>query len=276
MSGARQGSGGTDAIQDSVNRYFDSTSSYWDDIYAGSNLQGVIYQQRQRTVLELVDEAAAGERSHVLEIGCGAGHLTVQLAERGMRIDAVDASAEMVAATSARAARAGLDGAVDVQVADVHSLPFPSESFDLVVAVGVIPWLHSARQAVAEMGRVLRPGGELVLTADNRARLLSFTDPRAMLALSPLKRAYELVRRRRGQAASTLHYPRQVDRYLRHAALEPQRRQTVGFGPFAIFGRPLFANERSLQINRRMQELADRGGPLRWTGWHYVVRAKRH
>ena len=120
----------------------------------------------------------------------------------------------MVDATAGRADERGLGERVTVEVADVHALPFASGHFDLVVAVGVIPWLHSPGGAVREMARVLRPGGTLVLTADNRARLVSFTDPRAMLGLSPLKHAQVALRRRRGLATSRLDFPRSIDRLL--------------------------------------------------------------
>src|SRR5437588_724761 len=69
-------------VQDNVNTHFDATVSYWDEVYGDETLQGVIYQQRQAAALEYVDAADLPTPAHVLEIGCGAGHLTVRLAER--------------------------------------------------------------------------------------------------------------------------------------------------------------------------------------------------
>jgi ubiquinone/menaquinone biosynthesis C-methylase UbiE len=263
-------------VQAHVNRHFDSTASYWDGVYRGADLQGVIYQQRQAAVLDYVDGAGLPSGARALEIGCGAGHLTVRLAERGLRVEAIDASEAMVAATAGRAREAGLHERIDAQLADVHALPCASASFDLVVAVGVIPWLHSPGDAVAEIARVLRPSGQLVLTADNRARLVSFTDPRAILALSPLKRVYDWSRKRRGVATSRLHYPHRVDRLLEQHSLRPVQRKTVGFGPLSLLGRPIAGDARGVRVHRRLQALADRGTPgVRWTGWHYVVRAEK-
>lgn len=263
-------------VQRHVNRHFDSTASYWDAVYRDADLQGVIYQQRQAAVLDYVEAAGLPPGARALEIGCGAGHLTVQLAERGLHVDAVDASEAMVEATADRARAAGLDGNVSVVVADVHTLPFAADHFDLVIAVGVIPWLHSPGEAVGEMARVLRPAGQLVLTADNRARLISFTDPRAILALTPLKRVYDRARKRRGLATSRLDSPRRVDRLLGRWPLHMLERRTVGFGPLSFLGRPIFDDVRGIRVNRRLQALADRGVPaLRWTGWHYVVRAQK-
>jgi SAM-dependent methyltransferase len=271
------GEGRAGVVQEHVTAHFDSTASYWDAVYRDGDVQGLIYRMRQAVVLDNVVAAKLPHEAPVLEIGCGAGHLTAELAGRGLRVDAVDASQAMVDVTASRMAEAGLAERVTVATADVHALPFEADSFDLVVAVGVIPWLHSPGDAVREMARVLRPGGQVILTADNRARLTSFTDPRAILALTPLRRAWVALRRRRGSLASSrLDFPKRIDELLAQSGLRPLARRTVGFGPMSFLGRSVFREERSIEINDRLQAMADRGVPgLRWTGWHYVVRAEK-
>jgi ubiquinone/menaquinone biosynthesis C-methylase UbiE len=259
-----------------VNTHFDATVSYWDEVYRSGELQGVIYQQRQAAVLDYVDASELAEGARTLEIGCGAGHLTVELARRGLRVNAVDSSPGMVELTSKHARDAQLNGHVEVGVADVHALPFESEHFDLVVAVGVIPWLHSPAIAIEEMARVLRTGGELILTADNGARLSSLTDPRGILALTPLRRIYHSLRNSPVQAVSYLYFPRRINRLARRAGFTALARRTVGFGPLSFMGRALFSEKRAVRINARLQALADAGAPgLRWVGWHYVLRAAK-
>lgn len=51
----------------------------------------------------------------------------------------------------------GLDDSMPVALAAAYHLPFPSGELDLVVALGLLPWLHDAPRAVAELVRVLRP-----------------------------------------------------------------------------------------------------------------------
>ena len=266
----------TEKVQADVNAHFDSSASYWDGVYRGDSLQGAIYQRRQAAVLEYVDAAGLVPGSRALEIGCGAGHLTIELVERGLGVVAVDASQAMVESTAERAREAGLSDRVTVESADVHALPYGDGEFALVVAVGVIPWLHSPAAAVAEISRVLRPGGELVLTCDNRARVISFTDPRAILALSPLRDMLVARRARAGLASSRLHYPHTIDDLLTESSLQPLAGRTVGFGPLSFLGRPIFSEARAMRVDARLQGLADRDVPgVRSTGWHYIVRARR-
>jgi ubiquinone/menaquinone biosynthesis C-methylase UbiE len=263
-------------FQKNVNTHFDSTVSYWDQVYREDDLQGRIYRHRQSAVLTYIDAAGLQPGSRVLEIGCGAGHLTMQLAERGLRVQAIDASPAMVELTAERAREKGFEQLVNVGAADVHALPFPAGDFQLVVAVGVLPWLHTPASAVREMARVLSDDGQVVLTADNGARLTSFTDPREILARTPLRGLYHRLRKRPGVAMSRLDFPRRIDRLVREGGLRTIERRTVGFGPMSFLGKPMIDERRGMRIDDRLQRLADRGVPaLKWTGWHYVLRARK-
>ena len=94
-----------------------------------------------------------GQRA--LDVGCGPGALTTQLVDRlGVgAVSAVDPSAPFVEALRAR--RPG----VDVRSAVAESLPFPDDSFDLVLAQLVVHFMADPVSGLAEMARVTRPGG---------------------------------------------------------------------------------------------------------------------
>jgi ubiquinone/menaquinone biosynthesis C-methylase UbiE len=109
-------------------------------------------------ILELVGDVA---NKRVLEVGCGDGDLLVELWTRGGRVTGIDASPAMVAAARSRAQAPG--AAIDLAVARGERLPFPSEHFDIVVAVTVLCFAKDAAPVFREMARVLRPGGQLVI-----------------------------------------------------------------------------------------------------------------
>lgn len=92
------------------------------------------------------------ERDRVLEVGAGAGHLTKRLAARGVDIVGVDANpnATEVAET---------DRVVTMRAED---LQFADASFDAIISVHAIEHIPELEGALAEMGRVLRPGGRVL------------------------------------------------------------------------------------------------------------------
>ncbi|MFZ0014191.1 MAG: class I SAM-dependent methyltransferase [Acidimicrobiia bacterium] len=91
--------------------------------------------------------------ARVLEIGCGQGHLTRALAERGLDIVGIDANPKA-------AELAGANGLVRQMFAE--HLEFEDESFDYIVSVHAIEHIPRLEEALAEMARVLRSGGEMV------------------------------------------------------------------------------------------------------------------
>lgn len=97
----------------------------------------------------------------VLDIGCAAGHLTAELLDRGADVTAVDVSPAMAELTRRRCR-----GRAQVHCADVgRSLGFlPDGSFDLVTASLVLHYLRDWTTPLAELRRVLRPGGVLVMS----------------------------------------------------------------------------------------------------------------
>ena len=112
--------------------------------------------------------------------------MTVALARNGYTVDALDPTDAMLQMTRNGAAHQSVRDRVRLHSADVHALPFQAHTFDVVIAIGVIPWLHSERVALQEMQRVLKPGGYLLVTADNNARLDRILDP---LIVSPVRTA---------------------------------------------------------------------------------------
>ena len=265
--------------QREIDACFGEAATYWRDVYVEEGLQGLVYRQRMQTVLGWIDALSLPPGTTVLEVGCGAGHTAVELARRGFDVECTDSSREMVSLTSERIADAGLSDAMTASVADVHALPHPAESFALVVAVGVLPWLHSPERGIEELARVLRPGGRAIVTADNRLRLNMLVDPSENPLLAPLKVPWHDLKRRRGWRPSgpspRLHSPSNVDRMLVAAGMEPERWKTLGFGPFTVLHRPILGGRLGVSLHRWLQGLADRGMPgLRRAGWHYRSLAR--
>jgi len=127
----------------------------------------------------------------VLEIGCGAGRLTGYLIELGQHVQGIDVSPAMIAYC-----RETYPGG-DFSVMDLRDLSgFEKESLDVVVATNnVLDVLNDSerRRVLRDIGRVLRPGGLLTMSAHNRAFLPNLKMPTDLRARNFIRMAGKLV-----------------------------------------------------------------------------------
>lgn len=164
---------------------------------------------------------------------------------------------------------------LETSVADVRRLPFADGEFDLVVSLSTLDHLASVDEiagAVAELVRVLAPGGTLALTIDNGAN--PAVALRNRLPAAPLRRAgvvaYEL-----GPTVG----PRELDRIVRRAGARPRTREALMHCPrlpAVALARRLEpgAHRRFLRGARRFEALASL--PTRYvTGYFAAVVAER-
>jgi SAM-dependent methyltransferase len=105
----------------------------------------------------------------VLEVGCGEGELAERMSrELEADVVAVDQSERMVELARARG--------VDSHVGDVQALPFADASFDVVVAAWMLYHVPDLDRGIAELVRVLRPGGRLVAATNASDHLREMLD----------------------------------------------------------------------------------------------------
>lgn len=265
--------------QATVDHYFDVSSDYWQAIYGRQELQGLVYRRRMETVSAWAGEFGLPAGAAALDAGCGAGLMSVELARRGFSVTGTDSSPRMRQTAARTAAERGVAARVTIREADVHDLSFGDGEFALIVALGVLPWLHDPVAAVAELARVLAPDGWIILTADNRRRLNRLVEPRENPLLSPLRPVKRMLSGpssvRHDSAPSYRHLPREVDEMLAGAGIAVARRTTVGYGPFTLMGRRLLPDRAGTRLHEGLEQSAARSPRLRGSGWHYVVAGRK-
>ncbi|MEM9808525.1 MAG: bifunctional 2-polyprenyl-6-hydroxyphenol methylase/3-demethylubiquinol 3-O-methyltransferase UbiG, partial [Cyanobacteria bacterium P01_D01_bin.56] len=102
----------------------------------------------------------------VLDVGCGGGYTCEFLAQRGAVVTGIDQSAACIEVAKDHSKQMGLT--IDYRVGVGENLPFEDDSFDGVVCVDVLEHVESPAATVAEIGRVLKPGGVFCFDTINR------------------------------------------------------------------------------------------------------------
>ena len=120
----------------------------------------------------------------VLDAGCGTGVHSVRVARAGFQTCAVDISRPVLRDARRRAEEAGVADCVTFQHADLTSLPYEDERFDAVFSWGVIIHIPDVSAALAELVRVLKPGGRIALQITNRKAWEGAVEGVARLALN--------------------------------------------------------------------------------------------
>jgi len=132
---------------------------WFHDIFS---FRGKFRELRQRTA-ELA-RLQPGEQ--VLDVGCGTGTLAMEVARHvgaTGRVTGIDPSPEQIARARAKAARRNVP--IEFQIGVIEQLAFPDQTFDVVLSTLMMHHLPAPlkRQGLAEIARVLKPGGRLVI-----------------------------------------------------------------------------------------------------------------
>ena len=131
--------------------------------------RGQVRELRQRTAT--LARIQPGEQ--VLDVGCGTGTLAMDVARRvgrAGRVAGVDPGTEQIARARAKAARRHVP--IEFQIGVIEQLPFPDQTFDVVLSTLMMHHLPTPlkRQGLAEIARVLKPGGRLVIADFKRKK----------------------------------------------------------------------------------------------------------
>ena len=141
---------------------------FWDHVAGVYDLFVNVVNRKTHRELKRIVAGLIGPEDEVLECACGTGLLSAVIAGRCRRLTATDFSEKMLA--KARKNCAAFRNAT-FAFADITALGYPDESFDKVVAGNVIHLLDEPLKALAELNRVCRPGGTLIIpTYMNRDR----------------------------------------------------------------------------------------------------------
>jgi ubiquinone/menaquinone biosynthesis C-methylase UbiE len=187
--------------------------------------QSAFHEAFAKELRGLVDELPLPRDGGVLDVPCGNGFYTEMLAQRlstDGRLIAVDACEEYLSQTCDRLDSVGLAGVV--LKADAYRLPFPDRTFDLIWCAQSLVSLDPAR-AVAEMARVVKPAGTVVILEADAIHHVLLSWPAELEAALPAA-VLEASAKRYGDAVK-LSPARRLRRILRECGFQAIRRRSV-------------------------------------------------
>lgn len=147
--------------------YYGGLAHDWEQRY-----QKTSFRSRKNAITEFLDKQNLS-RSRWLDAGCGTGTLSRWLAGRGCSVIGVDASPEMLRhASDSSVENAGLAGNLHFQrIRTIADLPVESASLDGVLCSSVLEYVSAPSECLREFFRVLKPGGNLLVSVPNRRSL---------------------------------------------------------------------------------------------------------
>jgi 2-polyprenyl-6-hydroxyphenyl methylase/3-demethylubiquinone-9 3-methyltransferase len=148
---------------------YDASSDWWS---GKVRWQRVLHNLVPARLAAFDHEIDGWQGKSVLDLGCGGGFMAEAMARRGAQVTGIDPSPKAIAAARAHAEASGLTIAYDLGSGE--NLPHADQSFDIVVCVDVFEHIDALDPVIAEIARVLRPGGLLLFDTINRTWLASF------------------------------------------------------------------------------------------------------
>lgn len=211
-----------------------------------------------------------GVRGRLLEVGSGPAVMLPHLLALGLEeVHAIDISPEMVRRAARRMAGHPREAHCRIALGDVERLAYPDGAFDAVLCMGVLEYLPSHERALAEIWRVLRPGGVAVLSLPNRASAYHA----AAACYERLRNAVRWLRRkpRSGGVPHNRCVPWKFDRSVAGAGLRKLESRACNFIFFPLHELSPRASE---SLNRALLPL-EAARPGRVLGAQYLLKAEK-
>ena len=227
------------------------------------------------------DFAGVGEGVRVLDVGCGPGQLTAELASRGAAVAAVDPSQAFVAAC------AGAVPEADVRAGSADALPWADATFDAVLSQLVLNFVPDPDAAVRELARVTRPGGTVAACTwdrDGGFRMITALVEAAHSIGAPMPHPGSVMDYRREAELADLWRRTELDD-VETTGIEVEARYDdfddywggflTGIGPDGGYVLSLDEDARAALREATRRQLGSPDGPFTLTALAWAVRGRR-
>jgi SAM-dependent methyltransferase len=261
-------------------------ADYWNDFYENPTTQFEHSMVLRRDFAHREICAHVTKDARILDLGCGAGVLSEKLLASGYRVTSADYSEDMLELTRKRLAAAAAAPEAVVR-ADILNLPFEDASFDVVICMGVFGYFDDVDRALAEVRRVLKPGGRFFMSIRNTYnlylsdigmlpfRLLRFAGKAVWGKLGPRGKPSSPAGSHVARSAAPpeafrigVHTdPRPVIDGINQRGFTLTEFDGLGYGPPTLFGVDFLPGKWSMKLNDALDRYFRRSGLQGRTRW---------
>jgi SAM-dependent methyltransferase len=215
--------------------------------------------------------------ARVLDLGCGAGVLLEGLVESGFTVTGIEPSGDMLTLARTRVARFS-ESQYRLINASCESMPCADSEFDAILCMGVFGYIDDVDGALAEIRRVLKPGGVFLMSVRNGKNTM-VSDPWQMVRWAFRKGVRTPRRRKPGAGQSRAgggeqrfqieiqDSPQNVIRGVTRRGFALDAFDGFGFGPPRLFGRAVLPLSLSIRLSDSLNRTFRRLGASSTTSW---------
>ena len=224
-------------------------------------------KRRKEIVFDFVSKISIKPDHTALDLGCGAGQYLLGLADIGFKCTGADISEDMLQITSSKLEKASLQN-TKLLCADCYDVPLPSNSFDLIICIGVLEYLDKESSALAEINRLVKYDGNVIVTFPNFYKLRNLLNPyyyviriwTYMFGKKPIVPKSDNVKNKDvkinfGKSTVTRYSLIKVKQIIEGSGFKINESRGYCFGPFSIWKKDLFSLKTSIKISDFIESL---------------------
>lgn len=249
--------------------FFNAASKKYLGEYEKKTSEGYSFRVRREKILAIIPEAK--ENKKALDIGCGPGIMAEGLLKKNYNVACVDAAPNMINLVKEKFSS---NPKIKAEIGDVNKLNFPDNSFDLVIAMGLLEYLENQPQAISEIKRITKTGGQVILTFPNKTSPCRIFNRSAAFIAKPFSKILRKILNKPSQTLAHKEYTlKQTTKFLEKNGLKVSK---VIYYNFKLIPYPLdkwFPKFTILQ-SRIFEKLDNTFLKLLGTG--FIIKAKKH
>lgn len=259
--------------EQTVRQAFDAASKEYARAYSGITPESHYFVTRQKIVLSFLDNLSGGR---ILDVGCGPGMMAEPCTQRGFIYTGLDISEKMIDECRRRYHNTA---SANFCVGRIQNLPFEDDFFDALLCMGALEYVRAEQQddAMAEMIRVTKPGGLLIISHLNRLSPYRLWDKHVYAKARNLKKFAKRLLQGPSYSPEPEAPPRDFTEWERRNAIDARHLKIIDivyFG-FNVFPRPLDRLLPRLAVWTSEKLNSQSRGALRILGMAFVIAAQK-